>query len=134
MAGPLSVAPATLWRGVWEGSDQPGYLVVRDLRLPRILMAALVGAALASYGDQMRADAMFHSVVSGMSKDHILISCVTREAEIANALKRNLPNVKAVHVPHITCGGFMAVVSIKKTLEPLYELALHAKSSDLTRQ
>ena len=63
----------------------------------------------------MRADAMFHSIVSGMSKDHILISCVTREAEIANALKRNLPNVKAVHVPHITCGGFLAVVSIKKT-------------------
>jgi len=50
LAGPLSVAPATLWRGLWEGQDAPGYLVVRDLRLPRILMAALVGAALASTG------------------------------------------------------------------------------------
>ena len=36
---------------------------------------------------RMRKDAMFHSVVSGMSKDHILISCITREGEILNALR-----------------------------------------------
>jgi 2,5-furandicarboxylate decarboxylase 1 len=64
---------------------------------------------------RMRADAMFHSVVSGMSQDHILVSCITREGEILNALRRNLPNVKAVHVPHTTCGAFMAFISMKKT-------------------
>ena len=64
---------------------------------------------------QMRRDAQFHSVVSGMSKDHILVSCITREGEILNALRRNLPNVQAVHVPHITCGGLMAIVKMKKT-------------------
>jgi len=64
---------------------------------------------------RMRKDAMYHSVVSGMSKDHILVSCITREGEILNALKRNLPNVKAVHVPHNTCGAFMAFISMKKT-------------------
>ena len=64
---------------------------------------------------RMRRDAYFHSVVSGMSKDHILISCITREGEILNALKRNLPNVIAVHVPHTTCGAFMAIISMKKT-------------------
>ena len=64
---------------------------------------------------QMRPDAQFHSVVSGMSKDHILVSCITREGEILNALRRNLPNVQAVHVPHITCGGLMAIVKMKKT-------------------
>ena len=63
----------------------------------------------------MRRDAMFHSVVSGMSQDHILVSCITREGEILNALRRNLPNVRSVHVPHTTCGGFMAFVSMKKT-------------------
>jgi len=63
----------------------------------------------------MRSDAQFHSVVSGMSKDHILVSCITREGEILNALRRNLPNVQAVHVPHITCGGLMAIVKMKKT-------------------
>jgi 2,5-furandicarboxylate decarboxylase 1 len=66
---------------------------------------------------RMRRDAMYHSVVSGMSKDHILISCVTREGEILNALKRNLPNVIAVHVPHTTCGAFMAFVKMKKTAQ-----------------
>ena len=64
---------------------------------------------------RMRRDAIFHSVVSGMSQDHILVSCITREGEILNALRRNLPNVKAVHVPHNTCGAFMAFIAMKKT-------------------
>jgi len=64
---------------------------------------------------RMRKDAIFHSVVSGMSQDHILVSCITREGEILNTLRRNLPNVKAVHVPHTTCGAFMAFISMKKT-------------------
>src|SRR5262245_32952779 len=66
---------------------------------------------------RMRRDAMYHSVASGMSKDHILISCVTREGEILNSLKRNLPNVIGVHVPHTTCGAFMAFIKIKKTAQ-----------------
>jgi UbiD family decarboxylase len=64
---------------------------------------------------RMRKNAIFHSVVSGMSQDHILVSCITREGEILNALRRNLPNVRAVHVPHTTCGAFMAFISMKKT-------------------
>ncbi len=64
---------------------------------------------------RMRRDAMFHSVASGMAQDHILVSCITREGEILNALKRNLPGVIAVHVPHRTCGAFMAVVKMKKS-------------------
>jgi 2,5-furandicarboxylate decarboxylase 1 len=75
---------------------------------------------------RMRRDAMFHSVVSGMAKDHILISCITREGEILNALKRNLPNVKAVHVPHTTCGAFMAVIAMKKTAEGEPQMAMMA--------
>ncbi len=64
---------------------------------------------------RMRRDAMFHSVVSGMAQDHILVSCVTREGEILNTLRRNLPNVIAVHVPHRTCGAFLAIVKMKKS-------------------
>jgi 2,5-furandicarboxylate decarboxylase 1 len=66
---------------------------------------------------RMRRDAMFHSVVSGMSQDHILVSCVTREGEILNTLRRNLPNVIAVHVPHRTCGAFLAIVKMSKTAQ-----------------
>jgi UbiD family decarboxylase len=66
---------------------------------------------------QMRRDAIFHSIVSGMSSDHILISCITREGEILNALRRNLPNVTAVYVPHKTCGAFMAFIAMKKTAQ-----------------
>jgi 2,5-furandicarboxylate decarboxylase 1 len=73
---------------------------------------------------RMRRDAWFHSVVSGMSPDHILISCITREGEILNALKRNLPNVRAVHVPHKTCGAFLAIVSMKKIAEGEPKMAM----------
>jgi len=66
---------------------------------------------------RMRRDAMYHSIVSGMSQDHILVSCVTREGEILNTLRRNLPNVIAVHVPHRTCGAFLAIVKMKKTAQ-----------------
>lgn len=66
---------------------------------------------------QMRRDAIFHSVASGTAADHILVSSVSREAEILNALRRNLPNVRAVHVPLCTVGALMAIVSMKKTAE-----------------
>jgi UbiD family decarboxylase len=66
---------------------------------------------------RMRRDALFHSVASGMSQDHILVSCVTREGEILNTLRRNLPNVLAVHVPHRTCGAFLAIIKMEKTAQ-----------------
>jgi 2,5-furandicarboxylate decarboxylase 1 len=75
---------------------------------------------------RMRGDAMFQSVTSGMSKDHILVSCVTREGEILNALRRNLPNVRNVHVPHTTCGAFVAFVSMKKTADGEPQMAIMA--------
>lgn len=66
---------------------------------------------------QMRRDALFHSIASGMANDHILIGSVSREGEILNGLRRNLPNVTAVHVPLAGAGGFMAIVAMKKTAE-----------------
>src|SRR6266478_3180066 len=75
---------------------------------------------------RMRRDAVFHSVTSGMSRDHILVSCITREGEILNALRRNLPNVCAVHVPHTTCGAFMAFISMKKIAEGEPQMAIMA--------
>jgi UbiD family decarboxylase len=75
---------------------------------------------------RMRKDAMLHSVISGMSRDHILVSCITREGEILNALRRNLPNVRAVHVPHTTCGAFMAFISMRKIAEGEPQMAIMA--------
>ena len=75
---------------------------------------------------QMRGDAMLHSVASGMSADHILISCVSREAEILNTLRRNLPGVSAVHVPSNTAGALLAIVQMKKTAEGQPQQAIMA--------
>jgi 2,5-furandicarboxylate decarboxylase 1 len=54
------------------------------------------------------------------------VSCITREGEILNALRRNLPNVRAVHVPHTTCGAFMAFISMKKIAEGEPQMAIMA--------
>jgi 2,5-furandicarboxylate decarboxylase 1 len=75
---------------------------------------------------RMRRDAMFQNVTSGMSKDHILVSCITREGEILNALRRNLPNVRAVHVPHTSCGAFTAYISMKKIADGEPQIAIMA--------
>ena len=75
---------------------------------------------------RMRRDAMFQSVTSGMSRDHILVSCVTREGEILNTLRRNLPNVRAVHVPHTSCGAFTAYISMKKIADGEPQTAIMA--------
>jgi 2,5-furandicarboxylate decarboxylase 1 len=78
---------------------------------------------------RMRRDAMFQSVTSGMSKDHILVSCITREGEILNACRRNLPNVRAVHVPHTSCGAFTAYISMKKIADGEPQTAIMAALS-----
>jgi 2,5-furandicarboxylate decarboxylase 1 len=75
---------------------------------------------------QMRHQPMFHSVASGTASDHILISCIAREGEILNSLRRNLPNVIAVHVPTATCGALMAIVQMKKTAEGQPQQAIMA--------
>ena len=75
---------------------------------------------------RMRGDAIYQSVTAGPSKDHILVSCITREGEILNALRRNLPNVRAVHVPHSTCGAFMAFIAMKKTADGEPQMAAMA--------
>jgi UbiD family decarboxylase len=73
---------------------------------------------------RMRRNPYYHSITAGMARDHILISCITREGEILNALRRNIPNVKEVHVPHTTCGAFLAIVSIKKVTEGEAKMAM----------
>ena len=66
---------------------------------------------------QMRRDAMFHSIASGTANDHILIGSISREGEILNSLRRNLPNVTGVHVPPAGAGGLLAIIAMKKTME-----------------
>jgi 3-polyprenyl-4-hydroxybenzoate decarboxylase len=39
---------------------------------------------------------------------------------------RNLPNVRAVYVPHTTCGAFMAIISMKKTADGEPQMAIMA--------
>ena len=53
--GAADIAPATVWEAVSAfDSQSPNHLIIRTLRLPRALVAALVGAALAVAGGVMQ--------------------------------------------------------------------------------
>jgi UbiD family decarboxylase len=57
----------------------------------------------------------FQSIGSGRAGDHITTLGLVREAEIANALTRAIPNVTGVHVPLSGTSSFTAYVAIKQS-------------------
>jgi UbiD family decarboxylase len=63
----------------------------------------------------MRERPWFQSIGSGRAGDHITTLGLIREAEIANALTRVIPNVRAVHVPLSGTSSFTAYVSIAQS-------------------
>lgn len=56
----------------------------------------------------------FQSIGSGRAGDHITTLGLIREAEIANALGRAIPNVTGVHVPLSGTSSFTAYVAIRQ--------------------
>lgn len=48
--GPVALTSADVWQGLWHNDHSLAAMVVRELRLPRLLLAALVGSALALSG------------------------------------------------------------------------------------
>ncbi|MBI4317976.1 MAG: UbiD family decarboxylase [Chloroflexi bacterium] len=64
-----------------------------------------------------RNNPIYQSVCPGYCAEHNTVLAVHREGDLLEALRRSLPNVKAVHVPHSGCGIFHAYISIKKTAE-----------------
>src|SRR5499433_1584865 len=63
----------------------------------------------------MRERPWFQSIGSGRAGDHITTLGLIREAEIANALGRVIPNVRSVHVPLSGTSSFTAYVSIAQS-------------------
>jgi len=63
----------------------------------------------------MRERPWFQSIGSGRAGDHITTLGLIREAEIANALGRVIPNVHGVHVPLSGTSSFTAYVSIAQS-------------------
>jgi UbiD family decarboxylase len=63
----------------------------------------------------MRERPWFQSIGSGRAGDHITTLGLIREAEIANALARVIPNVRGVHVPLSGTSSFTAYVSIAQS-------------------
>lgn len=53
-AGPTALAPGDVWRALLSG-DAPGAIVVRGIRLPRVLLAFLIGGSLAVTGASLQA-------------------------------------------------------------------------------
>ena len=45
VAGTVPLGPGEVWRGLWS-ADAPASVIVRELRVPRVLLAFLVGGTL----------------------------------------------------------------------------------------
>ena len=73
------------------------------------------GHVLAVKAICMREKPWFQAIGSGRVYDHLLPLAVMREAEILKAVRRVIPNVKAVHVPTSGGAAFTAFVSIRQT-------------------
>src|SRR5690349_23149008 len=48
--GTVALSPAEVWHALWGRGDEMHVLVVRTLRLPRVMLAMLVGAGLGVSG------------------------------------------------------------------------------------
>ncbi|HJR49708.1 MAG TPA: iron chelate uptake ABC transporter family permease subunit, partial [Gemmatimonadales bacterium] len=53
-AGAVPLSPGQVWAGLWSGSGSTS-VIVRDLRMPRVLLAFLVGGSLAMCGAALQA-------------------------------------------------------------------------------
>ena len=53
-AGTVPLAPLDVWNGLWT-PDAPASVIVRELRMPRVLLAFLVGGSLAVCGAALQA-------------------------------------------------------------------------------
>lgn len=73
-----------------------------------------------------REEPIYQSVCAGFSADHNTIMGFTREIDIWEAVRRTVPNVRAVHVPISGCGIFHCYISIKKTAEGQPRQAIYA--------
>jgi UbiD family decarboxylase len=73
-----------------------------------------------------RDNPIYQSVCSGFAADHNTVMGFTREFDIYEAVRRTVPNVKAVHVPISGCGIFHCYISIKKTAEGQPQQAIYA--------
>ena len=53
-AGTVPLPPSAVWQGLWS-PDAPASVIVRELRVPRVLLAFLVGGSLAVCGAALQA-------------------------------------------------------------------------------
>lgn len=61
--------------------------------------------------------ARYQCITPGMCAEHITIVAVQREGDVLKALRRTLPNIKAVHAPLSACGLFHCYIAMEKIAE-----------------
>ncbi len=64
----------------------------------------------------MKKDAVMQGIFPG-HPEHWNLGGIPKEGSVYNVIKRNIPGVKAIHLPHSGCGRFSCIISIKKEFE-----------------
>jgi iron complex transport system permease protein len=125
--GALDIAPRETWRAVWAGVTSAPLdvtaAIVWNMRLPRVLMAALVGASLAASGGAMQglfrnplADPYLLGLASGASFGVTLMMALTGRLDGPLALASSGADGVALFLPLSAMGGALAAVFATVTL------------------
>jgi iron complex transport system permease protein len=100
--GPVSIGPATVWDGLWQRADPTSNLIVYEVRLPRVLLGAMVGASLAVSG------AILQGITRNPLADPHIFGISAGAGLVAVSLTVFLPDLpKGTVQPAAFAGGFL---------------------------
>lgn len=115
MVGAKYIEPATVWKSLTDYYEELDLQLVRDVRLPRALCAALVGAVLGVTGAMMQGvtrNPISDPTIMGISQGATLAIAVSY---IFGSVKGVLGNMGSAFVGAFLSGLFVLFFSIRKT-------------------
>jgi ABC-type cobalamin/Fe3+-siderophores transport system ATPase subunit/ABC-type Fe3+-siderophore transport system permease subunit len=103
--GPVSLSPAAVWSGLLGHTDPTAVAIVRSVRLPRVVLAACVGAALGMSGAAMQG-----TLRNALAEPYLL--GVSGGAAVGAVIAVAAGATTAIVVPLAAFGGAVAATAV----------------------
>jgi iron complex transport system permease protein len=115
--GSVYISPGTVWDALWSHADPQSNLIVRELRVPRVLLGAMVGASLAMSG------AILQGITRNPLADPHIIGISAGAALVAVVFIVLLPNLSNDEVVLTFWGTHVFTLNVVQPLSLLGGLA-----------
>ncbi len=115
--GSVYISPGTVWEALWNDADPTSNLIVRQLRVPRVLVGAMVGASLAMSG------AILQGITRNPLADPHIVGISAGAALVAVIFIALLPTVSNEQVELSVAGTHLFTLNIVQPLSLLGGLA-----------